>query len=86
MTSVASIAQPASNGIEAELTIGTKEEQVNTEVVIGDKQKVVNQNASTIENKNVTMPFMALVVILTAVGVVGWLLPVPSWLQGNKNG
>ena len=80
---MANLTKPAANGIEAELTIGTKEEQVNTEVVIGDKHKVVNQQATNIENKNVTMPYMVLLILITCVGVVGWMLPVPTWIRGK---
>ena len=76
--SVADIAKPASNGIEAELVVGTKDEQINTEVVIGDKQKTINQQAKTIENNNVSMPIIAVIVLLSAVGAIGWIAPTPS--------
>lgn len=83
---MANLTKPAANGIDAELTIGVKEEQVNTEVVIGDKQKVVNQTANTIENQNVTMPFLGLVVLLTAIGTIGWVAPEPSKLWKKWKG
>lgn len=66
-----SLAGPASNGIEAEVVLGTKEEAINTEV--GGQVTNSKQTADTIENhiNNVPLTFMLLMVL-------GWLLPSPN--------
>lgn len=74
-----SLAAPASKGIEAELVVGDKQEEVNTEV--GSQVTNSKQTAQTIENhiESVPLSFMLLMVL-------GWLLPSPNEIfRGLKN-
>lgn len=64
-----SLAQPATNGINAELTVGDKTEEIVTEVGRTDN----NQKADTIENHIDNIPMTVLVLL-----ILGWVLPSPN--------
>ena len=76
-----SLAAPASNGIavDAELTVGDKKEEINTEV--GRQITNSNQAAETIENNINSVPLTFLVLL-----VLGWLLPSPNEIWKGLKG
>jgi hypothetical protein len=76
-----SLAQPASNGIavDAELTVGDKQEEINTEV--GRQVMNSNQAAESIENNINSVPLTFLVLL-----VLGWLLPSPNEIWKGLKG
>lgn len=59
----------ASRGVDAELTVGKKQEEINTEVGNTDN----NQKAEEITNYVDNIPPLVLFVL-----VLGWLLPSPT--------
>lgn len=71
--------QPATNGIDAEVTVGKKQEEVNTEV--GRSVSNTNQAASEIENNINNVPFLFLILL-----VLGWLLPSPNEMWKGLKG
>ncbi len=63
------LTETASNGIDAEVTVGKKTEEINTEV--GRQES--NQQAETIENYVDNIPPLVLFIL-----VLGWLMPTPT--------
>ncbi len=78
-TTVANLTKPAANGIDAELTIGTKDEQVNTRVLESNKQ----QHANNITNNELSGNMVLLLLLLMVVGIAGWALPTPETMFRN---
>ena len=69
ISSVIGLTNTASNGINAELTVGDKQEDINTKV--GETNTI--QEAEEITNYVDNIPPMVLFML-----VLGWLLPSPS--------
>lgn len=75
----ADLLAPAKNGVEAELTVGKKEEAINTEV---GNDRSVNTYSAKDFNQEITNISPLVLVLL----VLGWLLPSPNEMaRGIKN-
>lgn len=86
---VKDVFMPSSSGlsVDAELTVGDKQEEVNTEVV-GNKETthntadVLNQ---TYETVNEAAPWWVVLLL-----ILGWVLPEPTrmgrWIRGKVKG
>lgn len=70
---IADAVLPGDSGlsVDAELTVGDKEEQVNTELQAGDR--IQGENV-TVNETNTVSPFILLLLI------AGWVLPTPQGL------
>ena len=68
-SSAIGLTQTASNGIDAEVTVGKKQEEINTEV----GRQETNQQAQTIENYVDNIPPLVLLLL-----ILGWMMPTPT--------
>ena len=77
LSSAIGLADTASNGIDAELTVGQKQEAINTHVGESNSQQQAEEITNYVDN----IPPMVLFML-----ILGWLLPSPSEMWRGLTG